>query len=304
MPYLFNIYIDELVVRLNDSTAATIPHCLFYADDGVLLARDLPSLRFLVGILADWSAEAGIGMNVKKCGLILGRAALLDPASDPVLVCGKALSVVECYTYLGFPVKSNGIDISRYLSKRIAQANGRASFLRLHSDGWGPAHRLRIYGRYLAPMFEYGAPLVFAWSCQNESNNKAFRAVTAGWRDLIGWVLDCSPDRSTVGANLCGILEPELRFRHLHASFQRLLALSLPDSPLTSCLTSRPFLPPARIACPFLDSLRDALEWTSIVGQDPSLSCSRPCLRLYLRRLRRSEVMQSSLSRHLTRLTA
>jgi hypothetical protein len=302
-PYLFNIYIDELVVRLNDSTAG-IPQSLFYADDGVLLARDLPSLRSLADILTYWSAEAGIGVNVKKCGLIPGRTAALEPVSEPVLICGKPLPIVECYTYLGFPVKSHGIDFFGYLSKRIAQANGRASFLRLHSDGWGPTHRLRIYGRYLAPMFEYGAPLVFAWSCQNESNNKAFRAATAGWRDLIGWVLDCSPDGSAVGANLCGVLEPELRFRHLHTSFQRLLTLSPPDSPLISCLTSRPFLPPARMVRPFLDSLREAPEWASIVGQGLSLSCSRSHLRLHLRRLRRFEVTRSSLSRHLTRLTA
>jgi len=48
------------------------------------------------------------------------------------------------------------------------------------------------------------------------------------WKDLIGWILDCSPDGSAVGANLCGILEPEIRSRHLHTSFQRLLSLALP----------------------------------------------------------------------------
>ena len=45
----------------------------------------------------------------------------------------------------------------------MASAAGRVSFLRRHSDRWGPAHRLRIYRQYLAPMFEYGAPLVSAW---------------------------------------------------------------------------------------------------------------------------------------------
>lgn len=55
---------------------------------------------------------------------------------------------------------------------------------------------------------------------------------------------------------------------------------------------------------PFLDSLREAPKWASIVGQGLSLSCSRSYLRLYLRRLQRFEVTWSSLSRHLTRLTA
>lgn len=308
-PYLFNIYIDELVVRLNDShdshdSTAGIPQSLFYADDGVLLAQDLPSLRSLADVLTDWSPGAGIAVNVKKCGLVLGRTALFDSTFEPVLICGKALPIVDCYNYLGFPVKSNGIDFFEYIRKRIAQANGRASFLRLHSDAWGPAHRLRIYGRYLAPMFEYGAPLVFAWSRQSESNKKAFRDATAGWKDLIGWILDCSPDGSAAGANLCGILEPELRFRHLHTSFQTLLNLAPPDSPLNSCLASRPFLPRAPVGRPFLDSLRDAPDWAPVAGQGRPPSSSRRLLRLHLRRARRFEVIRSCLSRHLTRLTA
>ena len=118
-PYLFNIYIDELVVCLNDSTAG-IPQSLFYADDGVLLARDLPSLHSLADVLTDWSTEAGIGVNVKKCGLIPGRTAALKPVSEPVLICRKPLLIIECYTYLGFPVKSHRIDFFGYLSKRIA----------------------------------------------------------------------------------------------------------------------------------------------------------------------------------------
>src|ERR1700712_1808277 len=222
-PYLFNIYIDELISELNRGSTG-IPQCLFYADDGVLLARDLDSLRSLADILTEWSTRAHIAVNVKKCGIIVGRTASLDGVAGSIYVSGRTLPVVEVYNYLGFPVKSRGIDFYEYLSKRFSQANGRASFLRLYSDSWGPAHRLRIYGRYLAPMFEYGAPLVSAWSRQNEANKKAIRAATAGWKDLIGWVLDCSPDGSVVGANLCGILEPEIRFRHLHTSFQRLLS--------------------------------------------------------------------------------
>ena len=217
-PYLFNIYIDELISELNrDSTG--IPQCLFYADDGVLLARDLDILCSLADILTEWSNRAGIAVNVKKCGIVIGRAASFDEAAVPVYISGSTLPVVEVYNYLGFPVKSRGIDFCEYLSKRLSQATGRASFLRLYSDTWGPAHRLRIYSRYLAPMFEYGAPLVFAWACQNEANMKAFYSATKGWKDLVGWILDCSPDGSAVGANLCGVLEPAIRFRHLHTSF-------------------------------------------------------------------------------------
>jgi hypothetical protein len=301
-PYLFKIYIDELISELSKGSTG-IPQCLFYADDGVLLARDLDSLRSLADILTEWSTRAHIAVNVKKCGIIVGRAASFDGAIGSTYVSGRALPVVEVYNYLGFPVKSRGIDFHEYLRKRFSQANGRASFLRLYSDAWGPTHRLRIYGRYLAPMFEYGAPLVFAWACQNETNMKAFHSGTEGWKGLIGWILDCSPDGSAVGANLCGVLEPAIRFRHLHTSFQRLLSLSTPESPLSTCLASRALVPRGDCGKPFLDSLREAPEWAAIACETASSSSSRRLLRLHLRRSRRSAILLSCSLRHLSRLT-
>jgi hypothetical protein len=37
-----------------------MPHCLFYADDGVLLANDLRTIQALADILTQWSTEAKI----------------------------------------------------------------------------------------------------------------------------------------------------------------------------------------------------------------------------------------------------
>jgi hypothetical protein len=132
-PYLFNIYIDELISELNRGSTG-IPRCLFYADDGVLLARNLDSLRSLTKILTEWSTRAHIAVNVKKCGIIVGRVASLDAIAGSIYVSRRTLPVVEVYNYLGFPVKSRGIDFHEYLSKRFSQANGRASFLCLYSD--------------------------------------------------------------------------------------------------------------------------------------------------------------------------
>jgi hypothetical protein len=239
-------------------------------------------------------------VNVKKCGIVIGRTASHDGAADAIYVSGRLLPVVEVCNYLDFPVESRGIDFCEYLGKRFSQANGRASFFRLYSDAWGPTHRQRIYGTYLAPRFEYGAPLVFAWACQNEANTKAFHSATEGWKDLIGWILDCSPDGSAVGANLCGVLRPAIRFRRLHTSFQRLLSLSS----LNACLTSRAVLYRGHSGKPFLDSLWEAPEWTAIACETTSSSRSRHLLRFYLRRSRRSAILHWCSSRHLSRSTA
>jgi hypothetical protein len=71
---------------------------------------------------------------------------------------------LDRYAYLGFPVTGIRTDFEGHLAGRLDRALGRAAFLSLHSDRWGPAHRLRMYRQYLAPMFEYGAPLVAAFA--------------------------------------------------------------------------------------------------------------------------------------------
>lgn len=153
-------------------------------------------------------------------------------------------------------------------------------------------------------MFEYGAPLVFAWACQNDANMKAFYSATEGWKGLVGWILDCSPDGSAVSANLCGVLEPTVRFQHLHTSFQRLLSLSSSDSPLSACLASRALFSREDSSKPFLDTLQLAPEWTAIACKATSSTRSRYLLRLHLRRSRRSTILLSCSLRHLSQLTA
>lgn len=291
-----------MITKLNRGLTGIL-QCLFYADDGVLLARDLEILRSLTDILTEWSTRADIAVNVKECGIIVGRTASPDEIADSIYVSGRTLPIVGVCSYLSFPVKSRGIDFCEYLGKRSSKANGRASFLRLYSDAWGLTYRLRIYGRYLAPIFEYGAPLAFAWACQNEANMKAFQSATEGWKGLVGWILDYSPDGSAVGANLYGVLEPAVRFQHLHTSFQRLLSLSPPESPLNACLASRALFPREDSRKSFLDSLRKAPEWTAITRGTALTSYSRRLLRIYLRRSRRSAMLRSCPLRHVSRLT-
>ena len=71
-----------------------------------------------------------------------------------------SIPIVMSYTYLGLPIKADGIGFEEYLLDRLSQANWRAAFLRIHSSGWVPAHRSRVYRQFFAPKFKYGAPLV------------------------------------------------------------------------------------------------------------------------------------------------
>lgn len=191
--------------RLNASSDR-IPHSIFYADDGVLFANEVSTIQTLVDILAQWNSDAKINVNVRKCALLANRG-----SSDPIdvrIYSGASIPIVDEYAYSGFPIRAGGIDFEDRLRHRLAQANGRAAFLRLQSDDWGPAHRLRVYHQYLAPMFEYGAPLVWAWAEQSSTNLASFNKAAEGWRDLVSWIVTCGREGHGLAANLCGLVEP------------------------------------------------------------------------------------------------
>jgi len=51
-PYLFNIFINDLVEQLNGSGLSPLD-CLFYVDDGVLLAKTYDHMRQLLDTVVD-----------------------------------------------------------------------------------------------------------------------------------------------------------------------------------------------------------------------------------------------------------
>jgi len=68
-PYLFNIFVDGLLEDLNNG-ATIVPQSLFYADDSTLLASSSSEIQRLLDIVANWSAQHRMTLNVKKCGYI------------------------------------------------------------------------------------------------------------------------------------------------------------------------------------------------------------------------------------------
>jgi hypothetical protein len=189
---------------------------LFYADDGVILARSCDEATRVLAIVEAWTVRMALRLNPKKC-----VAVSAEDVRNTFLVYGEPVQQEDSVHYLGLPVTANGIDFPTYLNSRFAAAVGRTSWLQAHSDHWGPAHRLRVYRQFVAPMTEYAAPLVWAWA---QDNKVAFRAATIRFRELMAWVVGTSATRYNVTANICGILPPEDRFEQLHAAYQFVLA--------------------------------------------------------------------------------
>jgi len=243
-PALFNIFVDSLLKQLNtplciasiadgEADATTIrplPCAVFYADDGALLQQPGADVQKIVDEVQQWCRRMGMQLNVKKCGFLAARAELPCPTLN-----GDFIPRVDSYRYLGFSMTAYGIDFAGHLEHRIGKAIGRTMLLNLHSRSWGPAHRLRVYRQYLAPMFEYGAALIWAWSQTSTAAWEMWRKATARWRDLVAWIAG-GEQAWRVTANLLGLAGLEERFEGLHASFQWQLERAREDQPLRQVL--------------------------------------------------------------------
>jgi hypothetical protein len=221
-PCLFNLFVDGLLEELNDGSPL-IPRSLFYADDGILLASNSSEIQRLLDIVVRWSASYCMTLNVKKCGYIA-------PSKDRIVVrLGREeVPRLDRYVYLGFPITDVGIDFEGHLTKRLDRALGRAAFLSLHSDRWGPAHRLRVYRQYLAPMFEYGAPLVAAFA---EGLSDVWATTLEATKSLIGWIAGYASS-THLTRSLLGLQPLPDRFADLKTSFQLIISRTTDGSAL------------------------------------------------------------------------
>lgn len=235
-PWLFNLFVDGLLYRLNTGDSS-IPRCLFYADDGVVVPQTDREVQPLLDITLDWSRRNGLELNVGKCGFVSQ-----SQCPPSIHLGGEEIALVEEYPYLGFPVRADGIDFAAHLTRRVTAARKRSDYLSLNSDDWGCANRLRIYKQYLAPMFEYGAPLVWAWAEESGENKGKFREGTKGWKELMAWVSHSSGSRFRVTANLCGLTSLEERFRHLRTCYQWIVERISTENPFKRLLGGTGFL--------------------------------------------------------------
>jgi len=293
-PYLFNIFIDPLLVELNRNGLG-VPLCLFYADDGVLVTPSSIDTQELLDQVAKWSKENGIALNVAKCGHI---SRLSCPA--PLYVDGQEIAVRESYNYLGFPVTRDGIDFKKHLSYRIQMAVRRADWLSLYSDTWGAVHRLRIAKQCLMPMFEYGAPLVWAWAQSSPEHMDVFRRTTAGYAQILGWIGRCSTARWHLTANLCGLTSLTARFQHLRTSYQMVLEQISSHNPLRQVLLHAS-APSSRNR--FALHLDQDVSWTLFRQQHGSTLVKKEALQRYLAQVHtnmiESEAAESKLTAHI-----
>ena len=131
-PYLFNIYMDELSVRLKKhyagcKIASQIINHLFYADDLVLMCPSQRGLQDLLETCEMYAHEHDIKFNTNQSVVMIRRSRLLKNAIvSPFKLCGENLTEVSNVKYLGHFISADGKDdkdMIRACTQVYAQGN-------------------------------------------------------------------------------------------------------------------------------------------------------------------------------------
>jgi len=233
-PIIFNLFIDPLVAELNRFNKSSIPRCLFYADDGVLLASTLAEAKDLLQAAERWAKDQGMVYNVSKCGVLslLGDVVCL-------LLDGRPIPMVEIYKYLGFPVTRNGIDFLHHRDNLAASAERLLNYIIYDGAEWSPSIRWAIYRTFVRTQMEYGAPLLRSYA-DSKSDPTILQPFQAIQDKALAWILSSSDSRSSLNEGILGALPVSLRFAHLRCRFQLHLDQSFRENPLRQILLDGP----------------------------------------------------------------
>ncbi|SMY30366.1 unnamed protein product [Zymoseptoria tritici ST99CH_1A5] len=117
------------------------------------------------------------------------------------------IQILECWS------SANRIALNIKKCAYLAPASSQEAIYLF--DGWGFTHRLRVYRQYLAPMFEYGAPLLAAFA---EDSPKFWDETTKDVAKLTKWISGYASNPYFT-RNLLGISALPSRFKALKTGF-------------------------------------------------------------------------------------
>ena len=163
-PILFNIFINDLLEKLQDSKLGvqmeniTIT-VLGFADDVMLITNDPSKLQSLLDICGIWSNQNGMTFNISKCKVLVLNAKMTGLSFH---LLGKALEIVTKTKYLGVIYSRNRLTslYGTHIAKVLEKAEARANALRhmgFHKDGLRPEPSVRMYKALVRPILEYAA---------------------------------------------------------------------------------------------------------------------------------------------------
>ncbi|OMJ21115.1 putative RNA-directed DNA polymerase from transposon BS [Smittium culicis] len=221
-PFLFNIYIDDLITSLSNNEK--IPSALLFADDIQLMPKNYDEAKKLLKIVEEWCIYNRMQINVQKSGYI-------GPSDWRLTIDGLELPKPSSYKYLGLPVIKGGIDWKSFVLDSTKRSNGVLKFMQVKGNNWPPITRLMLYRSNIRSLWEYAAPLMSIALKDTE-----FDLIEAVQERSLAWVLGSSDHSGhqyrRLFRSLSGIESIVDRFETLQIKFGIHVANSSASNPL------------------------------------------------------------------------
>ena len=167
-PVLFNIFINDLLNELHDSSLGaqlgdlTIS-TLGFADDIVLVADRPHHLQLLLLKCQKWATQNKMAFNLKKCKVMVFNR---NTEGLHFQMAGEDLEIVQQYKYLGILLSSSrplNTIFRAHFTKIMEKAERRIQCIKhlgFHQDGLRPQTAVRMYKVLVRPLLEYGAQVL------------------------------------------------------------------------------------------------------------------------------------------------
>ena len=182
-PYFFNVYIDELSVRLSQTSTGCIlnnvrVNHLFYADDSVLLSPSPQSMQVLLKVCDKFAKDHELQFNIKKSCVQCIRPKWLKDLRIPTLYLNNLpLSIISEHKYLGMKVCDDmKDDVDMHRQMRCIYSRGNVLVKRFYNCSDNV--KITLFKAYCSSF--YGLNLWCAFSKKSykkvkSSYNKMFR---------------------------------------------------------------------------------------------------------------------------------
>jgi len=70
-PSLFNIFLEDLAIELQEKADINLEDLLLYADDILTICSSVAQLELAITIIESWCERDGMSLNKKKSGIVV-----------------------------------------------------------------------------------------------------------------------------------------------------------------------------------------------------------------------------------------
>ena len=133
---------------------------LLWADDLILLALDPKTLQKQLDSLAQFCCEWGVDINMAKTKLIVFNSKFNHAIPISFRVCGKLVSEVDSYCYLGIEIHKNGqFTLARNELKKKAIRSLYSLKSTINKTHISFRALTTLFDSLIKPIILYGAPI-------------------------------------------------------------------------------------------------------------------------------------------------